>query len=87
MQKYPTIQGMEAYVAARREYQQELTATQRAQAAVQRASSGVDNVAAAPPQSGAMSTLKDYEVAIYRGVKLSDKQWANYMALREQRGL
>ena len=87
LQKYNSAQGMDAYVTARLEYMGEQTAAQRTTAAAQRISSGADNVATAPPQSGSMSSLSDYEKAIYRGVQLTDKQWANYKALRSQRGL
>lgn len=87
LQKYNTAQGMDAYVAARLEHMNDLTAQQRATTAAQRVATGVDNIASAPPQSGAMSSISDYERAIYKGVQLTEKQWANYKALRVQRGL
>lgn len=88
LKKYGTnVQGMEAYVAARLEQNKEIAAEKQKAVAAQRVTSGVDNVATAPAQSGALRTMDDYEKAIYKGVTLTDKQWANYRALRAQRGL
>ena len=87
LSKYNNAQGMEAYVAAALEYKQTQTEARRAETAAQRVTTGVDSVVSAPPQSGSMSNLNDYERAIYKGVTLTDKQWANYQALRRQRGL
>ena len=87
LSKYDNAQGMDAYVNARLEYSKDLAATQRTNVAADRVATGVDSVITAPAQSGSMSSLSDYEKAIYRGVDLTPKQWANYKALRVQRGL
>lgn len=87
MSKYDNVQAMDAYVNARIEHQRELEAAHRTTTATTRINAGVDNVTAAPPQSGALSTVEDYERAIYKGTQLTEKQWANYQALRRQRGL
>lgn len=87
LSRYNSAQGMDAYVTASLEHKSILEAQQRSAAATQRVATGVDNITTAPPQSGSMSSLEDYERAIYKGVQLNDKQWANYTALRRQRGL
>ena len=81
------LSGMDAYVAARIEQRDQIASETRQGVATKRIQSGVDAVVAAPAQSGALRTLADYERAIYKGVRLTEKQWANYQAVRKQDGL